>query len=49
MAIMSEVNLMSFRNIDDTDRGNHASISVLIAMLRFLFACVVIFQLRTPE
>ena len=41
MAILSDENLLSLRNIDDTDEGSDASISERIAALRCRLAGVV--------
>ena len=49
MAISSEVNPMSFKNIGENSRGSDAIIFALIAKLRCLFACVALVQLCTPE
>ena len=49
MAIPLGVNMISFRNIDNTDRGSDIRISALIATLRCLFAGFVIVQSCMPE
>ena len=49
MAILSEANIIPFKDIDKTAQGKGASISALIATLRRLYACVVLIQSCTPE
>ena len=44
MAVLSEENLMSFKNIDETARGRYTRISALMETLRCLFAFVVLVQ-----
>ena len=49
MEILYEVNLVSSRNIEETDLGRYFRMSALIETLRCLFACVVIVQSWTLE
>ena len=49
MAIPSDANIASFRNIEEINYGSKASISELIATLSFRFVGVVRIQLCTPD
>ena len=49
MDIPSEVNLVPFSKIGETDRGSYARILALIVALRCLFSCDILVHSCTPE
>ena len=49
MATPSDTNMVSFRNIEETDQGSYVSMLELIVTLRCLLNFVVCVQSWTPE